>query len=168
FDADDLDQGLDGTGGPSDAPLRVAVETSSGTSALRIPYVRTTGTHGFAIPEPDRAFDTATFATMQIASYFYENGTIVRDDLCLEDASCAWIPQIDGGDTGDTGPVDTGPVDTGPVDTGAVDTGPGDTAPADTADTATPADTASGDTASGDTSTGDTASGDTVSFRGPR
>lgn len=123
FDADDLDQGTDGTGATSDAPLRVVMESSSGTSGLRLPYVRTTGTHGFATPEPDRAFDTATFATMQIASYFLDKGAFIRDDLCLEDASCAWIPQLEGAGDTDTGTTDTGTTDTATTDTGTTDTG---------------------------------------------
>lgn len=94
FDADDLDNGTDGTGAPSEAPLRLAVETSSGASGLRLPYVRTTGTHGFSTPEPDRAFDIATFATMQMATFFWEDGAQIRDDVCLEDASCDWIPAL--------------------------------------------------------------------------
>lgn len=151
FDPDDLDQGLDGTGAPSEAPLRVTVETSAGTSALRMPYVRTTGTHGFSTPEPDRAFDVSTFAAMQIGSYFLEQGATVRDDLCLEDATCAWIPPLPGnddpGDTGDTG--DTGQADTGQSgDTGDTGTS-GDTGAADTADTGATdtADTGAADTA---------------------
>jgi hypothetical protein len=140
FDADDLDQGLDGTGATSEAPLRVVTETSAGVSALRLPYVRTTGTHGFAIPEPEREFDMATFATMQIATYFHYDGQQISDDLCLENASCAWIPSL-GGDT----PPDTGH-DTG-HDTGR------DTAPPDTGgDTAR--DTAARDTAADTASTG--------------
>jgi hypothetical protein len=162
FDADDLDNGTDGTGAASDAPLRVVAETSAGVSGLRLPYIRTTGTHGFATPEPDRAFDAATFASMQMASYFLDNGQLIRDDACLEDASCAWIPALGGGgDTGgDTGPVDTGPVDTGPVDTGPVDTGPVDTGPVDTG----PVDTAGGDTSASDTAGGDTSASDTSAY----
>jgi hypothetical protein len=112
FDPDDLDQGLDATGAPSEAPLRVTVDTSEGVSGLRMPYVRTTGTHGFATPEPDRAFDMATFATMQIATYFHYDGQTLSDDLCLEDSSCAWIPQFPGDDTDTTTGDDTAPVDT--------------------------------------------------------
>ncbi|MFZ5478281.1 MAG: hypothetical protein ACOZNI_16055 [Myxococcota bacterium] len=146
FDADDLDDGTDGTGAPSEAPLRLVVPTSSGTSALRLPYVRTTGTHGFAIPEPDRAFDMSTFAVMQIGSYFAMDGAEVKDDACLEDASCAWIPPLPGDVPDDTGPKDSG--DTGPKDSG--DTGPkdsGDTGPTDSGTTTPPSD--SGDTAGG-------------------
>ena len=94
FDADDLDQGLDGTDAPSDAPLRVVKAHASGLSGLRLPYVRTTGTHGFTTPRPDDPFDISTFATMQIASYFLSGGQEISDDLCLEDASCAWIPAL--------------------------------------------------------------------------
>ena len=102
FDADDLDEGLDGTGATSDAPLRVTVETSAGVSGLRLPYVKTTGTHGFTTPRPDDDFDIASFATMQIATYFQSGGQLLTDDLCLEDASCSWIPPLpdDGTDAG--------------------------------------------------------------------
>lgn len=94
FDADNLDEGLDGTDAPSDAPLRLLHPHASGVSALRLPYIRTTGTHGFTTPRPSDPFDISTFATMQIASYFVSGGTEVVDDLCLEDASCDWIPQL--------------------------------------------------------------------------
>lgn len=94
FDADDLDNGTDGTGAPSEAPLRVTVATNAGVSAMRLPYVRTTGTHGFALPEPDQPFDITTFMVMQIASYFQQNGLAISDDACLQDASCAWIPAV--------------------------------------------------------------------------
>lgn len=103
FDPDDLDNGADGTGATSDEPLRLVVPTASGVSGLRLPYVRTTGTHGFTTPEPSRPFDIASFATLQIASFFASGGQEISDDPCLEDASCAWIPSIPGGDGGDTG-----------------------------------------------------------------
>ena len=100
FDVDDLDEGLDGTGAPSDDPLRLTVTTSAGESAMRLPYTRTTGTHGFAIPRPDDPFDISTYMVMQIATYFQNNGQEVVDDLCLEDASCAWLPALPDEDTG--------------------------------------------------------------------
>jgi hypothetical protein len=100
FDVDDLDEGLDGTGAPSDDPLRLTVTTSAGESAMRLPYTRTTGTHGFAIPRPNDPFDISTYMVMQIATYFQNNGQEVVDDLCLEDASCAWLPALPDEDTG--------------------------------------------------------------------
>ena len=102
FDADDLDNGVDDYGAPSEEPLRLTVPTSSGTSAMRLPYVRPTGTHGFATPEPDLAFDIDTFMAMQIASYFAADGQELSDDPCLENASCDWIPALPADDTGDT------------------------------------------------------------------
>ncbi len=92
FDPDDLDNGTDGTGAPSDAPLRLTTETESGVLALRLPYVRTTGTHAFALPEPEADFDIAHFAIFQVGSYLATGGTELSDDPCLEDASCSWIP----------------------------------------------------------------------------
>jgi hypothetical protein len=153
FDPDDLDQGLDEYGAPSEEPLRATFTTDAGVSGMRIPYVRPTGTHGFAIPEPDKQFDMTTFAVLQIASYFQSEGATLSDELCLEDGSCSWLPQLEAGDSGDSGKGDSG--DSGKGDSG--DSGKGDsgkdsatgdsgrdsgkvdtahdTAPADTADT---------------------------------
>ena len=103
FDADDLDEGLDGTGATSEAPLRLNHAHSSGMSALRLPYVRTTGTHGFATPRPEDPFDISTYAVMQICTYFQSGGQEVVDDLCFEDASCSWIPQLPDDGTTDGG-----------------------------------------------------------------
>jgi hypothetical protein len=157
FDVDDLDNGTDGTGAPSEAPLRITLDNGRGTSALRLPYVRTTGTHGFATPEPDRPFDVPTFAGMQMASYFASRGLELSDDPCLEDASCAWIPAIPGGgdDTGDTGTGDTGTGDTGTGDTGTGDTGTDDTGTDDTGDSGT---SDSGGSDSGGSDSGDSGS----------
>ena len=96
FDADDLDNGTDGTGATSDEPLRVTVETTTGISGLRLPYASKTGSHGFGLPDPRLDFDINTFAIMQISSYFAMGGLELSDDPCLEDASCAWIPQVGG------------------------------------------------------------------------
>lgn len=139
FDADDLDNGTDATGATSEAPLRITVTTDSGQSGLRLPYAKKTGSHGFTTPVPSAPFDIASFATLQIASYFASNGTEISDDPCLEDGSCSWIPQLEGGgtDTGDTGDTGTGgdtATDTG-ADTGSPDTGGADTATDSAADT---------------------------------
>ena len=70
---------------------------------MRLPYVSTEGSHGFVTPRPDDPFDIATFATMQIATYFASGGTELSDAICLEDASCEGIPPIPDGDSGDGG-----------------------------------------------------------------
>lgn len=95
FDADDLDNGQDGTGAPSDAPLRLTVQTASGESALRMPYISTTGSHGFTFPDPNLDYDINSFSINQIAGYFYSGGQEVSDDECLEDFSCPWIPVLE-------------------------------------------------------------------------
>lgn len=94
FDPDDLDNGTDGTGAPSEEPMRMTVPHAGGVGGLRMPYVETTGDHGFGLPEPSRAFDINTFEILQVASYVAGGGRSISDDPCLEDASCAWIPQL--------------------------------------------------------------------------
>lgn len=95
FDPDDLDEGTDGTGAPSEAPLRLTVETDAGVSALRLPYPQTTGKHGFNEPDPSQAFDVALFVVNQTALYFKSGGTELRDDVCLGSDSCPDLPVID-------------------------------------------------------------------------
>jgi hypothetical protein len=91
FDADDLDDGTDGLGAPSDAPMRTNRTTTSGVSALRLPYVSTRGSHGFALPDQSLDFDINTFAIHQIAWYFASDGQEFLDDPCFEDASCEFL-----------------------------------------------------------------------------
>ena len=54
FDPDDLDNGINVYGEPSDAPLRVTIPTDAGESGMRIPYVNPRGSHGFATPDSSR------------------------------------------------------------------------------------------------------------------
>jgi len=95
FDVDDADNGTDGTGAPSDAPLRVTARHEGGVGGLRLPYVNPRGQHGFGLPEPSLAFDINTFAILQAATFLDTAGTVISDDPCLEDASCAWIPAVE-------------------------------------------------------------------------
>ncbi len=94
FDVDDLDNGTDGTGAPSNEPLRATREVDGTVTALRLPYVNPTGQHGFGLPEPSRAFDINTFAILQIATFLKDGGRAVNDDPCLATASCDWIPAV--------------------------------------------------------------------------
>jgi hypothetical protein len=95
FDADDLDNGTDGLGAPSDAPLRATIETSSGVSGMRLPYVKTTGTHGFGLPNPGLDFDINSFGINQIARYFQTQGQELNDDPCLATWSCDFIREME-------------------------------------------------------------------------
>ncbi|MBT3221212.1 MAG: hypothetical protein HN348_19190, partial [Proteobacteria bacterium] len=88
FDVDDLDRGTDGTGAPSDEPLRVRIETSAGVSGMRLPYVDTEGSHGFGLPDPKANFDINTFAIYQVAHYFASGGQELLDKACFETADC--------------------------------------------------------------------------------
>jgi hypothetical protein len=92
FDVDDLDDTTDGKSPPElnlDPPLRITIETPSGVSGLRMPYLAATGGHVFTIPEPNADFDIATFMIHQVGVYLESRGTEIRDDHCLEDFSCA-------------------------------------------------------------------------------
>ena len=95
FDPDDLDEGLDGYGVPSDAPLRATRITDAGVSGMRMPYVSTTGSHGFGLPDPTLEFDINTFAIHQVARYFQTQGQVLTDDHCMEDHSCDWLRPLD-------------------------------------------------------------------------
>lgn len=92
FDPDDLDDGTDDFGAPSDTPLRATVTSDVGMSGLRMPYVQPTGIHGFNVPEPDRAFDISNYAVYLIGSYLSTGGTKLEDRPCMEDGSCADFP----------------------------------------------------------------------------
>jgi hypothetical protein len=95
FDADDLDNGTDELEAPSDAPLRATVATSVGVSGLRLPYVKTSGTHGFSLPNPSLPFDINSFGINQIARYFQTQGQELNDDPCLATWSCDFIREME-------------------------------------------------------------------------
>jgi len=91
FDADDLDNGINQWNEPSDEPLRITMDTTSGVVGMRLPYVSPRGSHGFNFPRPDWHFDMHTFMDLQLATYSMSSGQILSDDPCLEDASCDWL-----------------------------------------------------------------------------
>jgi len=93
FDADDYDNGHDGTGAPSDEPLRARRRSNRGLSGMSLPYVSPQGSHGFGFPDPDAAFDHNGFALYQAVRYFQSGGTIIAYDSCLQDGTCSYFRQ---------------------------------------------------------------------------
>ncbi|MCB9695210.1 MAG: hypothetical protein H6738_00315 [Alphaproteobacteria bacterium] len=98
FDPDDLDEGLDGSGAPSETPLRITVPRDGGVDALRILYVNPTGQHAYYLPNDTVPFDWDTFAVQQMARYLSTVGTDLTDDLCQETRECPWLRpfEVDG------------------------------------------------------------------------
>lgn len=94
FDTDDLDQGINVWGEPSDAPLRATIETDRGVVAMRMGYPQQTGSHGFNLPDPDDPFQPVVYVGGLISSFVHFEGTEIHDDLCMEDFSCAWFPPM--------------------------------------------------------------------------
>ena len=91
FDADDLDEGLDPFGAPSDAPLRSTLTHENGTVALRISYIQPTGTHAIVAPDPDLSFDQSLYTLNMLTHFVHVEGATVSDDRCMEDDSCDWV-----------------------------------------------------------------------------
>ena len=73
--------------GDTVGPLEM-VRCEQGVSALALPYIEVSGTHGFAVPEPHLPFDVHTYSINLIGYYFSTGGTEIRYDLCLADNSC--------------------------------------------------------------------------------
>jgi len=88
WDIDDLQQTGDGIG-----PLPL-IQTDSGVSGVRYPY---TDDHEYiAVADPDADFDWATYSRNQLLHFISTDGQEIRDDLCMEDGSCDWLPQPSG------------------------------------------------------------------------
>ncbi len=100
FDIDDLDDGTDGLQAPSDAPLRANRESSAGVSGFRLPYVKTTGSHGFFLPDPSLDFDINSFGIHQIAWYFATDGQELIDDPCFATSDCEYMAPLVWADDG--------------------------------------------------------------------
>jgi len=88
FDVEDQDDGTDGTGAPSDAPLRSQIDTEAGVTGLRIVYADPEGSHGWTLPEPDAPFDISTYATMQAAWYLASRGQELLEEPCFVTGEC--------------------------------------------------------------------------------
>ena len=57
-------------------------------------YVDCHGSHGFGLPEgTGEFFDISGFMMNQAGWFVMTGGKEIRDDACLEDASCAFFPE---------------------------------------------------------------------------
>ncbi len=53
------------------------------------------GSHGWAFPDAERAFDINSFSTLQAAWYIASGGTELSDDPCFESLSCDFLPPLE-------------------------------------------------------------------------
>lgn len=94
FDPDNLDDDLDAFAAPHlPDPLRITRRTSSGISAVRIPFMKPEGEHGFGSPSPDKQFDIDSYMHNLIGHYGRTGGMELIEDPCLADWSCGFLPQ---------------------------------------------------------------------------
>lgn len=93
FDADDLDDGLfrnpgaldnPNTNVDAEIPTRATIQTSTGFSALRLPYLKVTGEHTFNAPLADTGFDATTHITHSVGWFLIHRGQKISDDPCFE------------------------------------------------------------------------------------
>lgn len=94
FDVDDLDQGTDGSGAPSEAtPLRATVTHAGGQSGLRLPYAWPQGVHGFKL-DSTLPFDWTNYVLHLVGDYTRREGAEISDRLCLMTADCDDFPPV--------------------------------------------------------------------------
>ena len=75
--------------GDGPGPLPV-IKTASGVSGVRFPN---TDDHEFlGLLKPEAEFDLAMYYRNQALHYLRTNGKEIRDDLCMEDNTCPWLP----------------------------------------------------------------------------
>jgi hypothetical protein len=96
FDPDDLDDGTDGTGAPSEEPMRLSRPVADGWLGLRVLYVSETGSHAYLLPDESLAFDPNLFGAQQMAHFLATAGTDLSDDPCLATRNCPFLPPLDG------------------------------------------------------------------------
>jgi len=101
FDPDNLSQGTDGfqiNGVPAPHPapgeeLRATITDPKGKMhGLRLPAILVQGDHGFLVPDPTLPFDVHSFMAHQISHFFLSDGAELKDDFCMHDQSCDWMP----------------------------------------------------------------------------
>jgi hypothetical protein len=73
-------------------PLRLTHLTGTGAQGIRIPLLDPRGQHCPIVPDPSSAFDNTTFLMHMVARYLATRGREIRDDLCMADQTCSWIP----------------------------------------------------------------------------
>ncbi len=84
YDFEDL---LNTGDGPGPLP---EIKTDSGESAVRFPF---TGDHEYlGLLKPDDPFDWAMYSRNQVIHFLRTDGKEIREDLCMEDNTCAWLP----------------------------------------------------------------------------
>lgn len=89
FDPDDLDEGADLSGAPSEEPLRSVRHVGDAELALRFLQPDPNGTHAYIVPNEDLPFDWALFGGQQMAT-FLATGAVV-DDPCLATRDCPFL-----------------------------------------------------------------------------
>lgn len=97
LDPDWLSEGTDGYHAPLlHEPLRLGVDQPPGSrSVVRFFYPLPGGRHGILPSDPGLAYNVHLHATNAIATYFSTGGREWRDDLCLADDSCDYIPLLE-------------------------------------------------------------------------
>lgn len=94
FDPDDLDEGTDDYGAPSEAPLRATIEAGDGVAGLRFLYVNPRGAHAYLVPDQSLGFDVNAFGAQQMAWFLATGGGEISDDMCLATPDCPFLPPM--------------------------------------------------------------------------
>ncbi|MDF1563748.1 MAG: hypothetical protein P1V51_11940 [Deltaproteobacteria bacterium] len=102
FDPDNLSNGTDGfqvDGVPAPRPppgeelrLTYSPPGEEGVYGMRIPAVEPRGAHVFLVPDPSLPFDVNRYMVTAIGAYFDSRGTRIRDEMCMHDDTCDWVP----------------------------------------------------------------------------
>ncbi len=80
-----------------DPPLRLLRDNDAkvgGRSGILFPNMTPSGTHGFPVPSPTKAFDLGSLLINVMVRYMASHGTEVDFDLCQFDWTCAWLPPV--------------------------------------------------------------------------
>jgi hypothetical protein len=94
FDPDDMDDGLDGYGAPSEEPLRLTLTTSRGVSGLRMPYPIQSGTHSIAESD-STTFDWIFQVLYTVCDYAASGGASFEDSTCRSTVDCPGYPLVE-------------------------------------------------------------------------